>query len=760
MTSHPARQIAVQHASPTIAGRASGGAPTPQTPFEINLGDMFKSVWRRRWTIITFVILGMLVGLVAALMTVSTFTSESRVILEERRNEVLDSNVVTGFTLSDETVETEIEVVASRDIKLRIVQELNLQNILSERQRESERQSLGGRLHWFVSDWLAQRRQALGMLLPADLVTAITAPPELSEPVDFDGAVRFLNETMEPRQAGNTSVVVVKVTDRDAQLAANIANATAKVYLERQLEWKANETGGASRFLEERIADLNAELGSKRAQLQTLRNATGDVGTTGGTLLAQRRLLSNQRLLDARNERIKLETTLEQISGVLNADDPAAISIMVNTPLMVQLRADQSLARQQLAELANDFGERHPRNVEARSRLVEIEDNIQSEARRHVSALQTELRAARREEVLLQSDLSSQNAEDQALDEDRTAAEALRSEINTIQTLLDDFTTRFKEADEARAVLRPDARIISEAVPNDYADFPNRKIILAGSIAIFGILGVIAAFIRDGTDRSMRSIHSAEAALNVPVLGLIPVLAGRFRLWHPVEYVSKYPTTAFSESIRAVFTSLGLRPHQDKGQILLVTSALPGEGKSSTVAAMGHQIARAGLKAIIIECDLRRPSLASSLRSRAKPGLIQMLQGEIDVGDGIQTDTHYGMDLITSGGTSENSLFMFQSDAMRQLLDQLTRSHDMIILDSPPVIALPDAQVLAEHANSILYLCRWGKTPRETAAAGIRMLVRQGGTLVMSALTQVDMKRYATYDQAYGDPSIERYYVH
>ena len=727
-------------------------------PFEVSLGDLFASLWRRRWTIVTFVILGVAVGLAVALLTIPTYTSETRIMLENRRNEVLDGSVLSGLTLSDETVETEIEVVASRDVRLRISKDLNLPAYLSDRVRAEERSSPLYRLHSSLADWLARRQEALGQIFARDTVELLIARPDTTDAVDFNGAMRYLSEAMQVRQAGNTSVIVVRATDMDADLAAAIANSAADVYLQRQLEWKASETTGANSYLEERIAALEAELTGKRAELQRLRNTIGQVGAGNENLLAQSRLLSNQRLLDARNERIRIETQLEQVANIVSNDDAASIAILVSTPLMQSLRADQSAARQVLAEFSAQYGERHPRIVDANNRLDEIDGNIRAEAERHVNALRTELRAARRQEALLQSELAAQSEAGQELDEDLSAAEALQSEIAATQELLDDYRTRFKDADDQRAVLRPDARIISDAVPNEFADFPNRKIILAGTVAVFGLLGLMMAVIRDTADRSLRSVGGAERALNVPVLGLIPALKGRFRRWLPVEYAALYPTTAFSESMRSIFTSLGLRPGKDRGQVLLVTSSLPGEGKSSTAATIAHQVARASLKAIIVECDMRKPSLARSLYGKQQPGLIQALKGDVTVAEAIQTDTHYGMDLIASGGRTENSLFMLQSDAMRQLLDKLAEDYDLILLDSPPVIALPDAQVLSEYANSILFLCRWGKTPRETAATGVRMLVRQGGAPVMAALTHVDMKRYASYDEAYGDPSIESYY--
>jgi len=733
--------------------------PAPSPLFEVDLGELLRGIWRRRWTVIGFATLGAVIGLIAALATTPSYTSEARLMLDDRQNSVLDASVVSALQITDEFVETEIEVVTSRDIKTRTAINVELPAILDSRAREAEERSLKLRLQRALARWVESNPGGLAEMLPEDIYASLVAPLAPTEPARIEHAIRYLNNQLTARQVGNTSVMEISVTDDDPQVAALVANATADAYLESQLEWKTAETSGANDYLLARIEDLRAEIAEKRRGLEELRSRTGSVGDSGGTLLAQRRLLSNERLLDARNARIKLETTLESIDRVLNSGNPGNVALVINTSVMEDLRIDNSLARQRLAELSTTFGERHPIYIDAQSKLTEIQQSIQAEALRHINGLRTELTAARREEALLESDLAAQNAADEALDEERTESEALLREIETSQALLDEYQTQFKDAREQEAVLRPDARVISEAVPSEYADFPSRKHILAGSTVLFAFIGIFVAFVRDTADRTLRSVGTAEAALHVPVLGTLPALKGRDRRRSPLDYVSQKPASAFNESVRNVVTSLGLRPHVDRGQVLLVASAVSGEGKSSTSAVIAHQVARAGLKSVLVECDLRRPSLAGMVGCDATPGLIQVLQGRIPGEMAVQVSGRYGMSFVAAGGVNENSLYILQSAAMRELVEGLKSAFDLVVIDSPPVVALPDAQVLAEHSDCVLYLCRWGATPRETSAAGVRMLVRQGGAPVMAALSQVDMARYRTYEPGYGDPNLQRYYV-
>jgi capsular exopolysaccharide synthesis family protein len=190
----------------------------------------------------------------------------------------------------------------------------------------------------------------------------------------------------------------------------------------------------------------------------------------------------------------------------------------------------------------------------------------------------------------------------------------------------------------------------------------------------------------------------------------------------------------------------------------MVTSALAGEGKSSTAATMARMMARAGYKVCLVECDLRRPSLAAALRCSPQFGLLQFLERKAGLAEIIQQDPVTGMNVITAGGNADNSLFLLQSEEFRRLMTYLSTAHQLVIVDAPPVMPISDAQAIAESVDAVLYLCRWGSTPKATSAAGIRMLVRRGGAHVFAALSQVDTKAFAAYEQSYAPQGAGHYY--
>ena len=740
--------------------RRPSSQPQESVALEIDISEMLAGIWRRRWTVVLVAFIGMLIGIFVALMWTPSYTGQVQIMLAQRSNEVLDNPaILSRLVITDELVETEIEVVSSRNIKEEAVVATDLIAELERRQLEEASSGGIGSLITSLMDWLDAHRESIETILPASIADRLFRETDAEGPLDMENGVRFIGQALDAQQVGNTSVMQIRVTDRDRFLATNLANAIAQAYLNSQIAWKQSETSDANAFLDARISDLRGELVAKRAQLQELRTATGAIGDGADSLLAQRRLLSNERALTARNDRIALETNLEAIEGIVQGGDPDQIASMVTTPLMLNLRSEAAIAAQRLAEVSAIYGERHPTYIDARESFQRVRTDIAGEAQRFVTGLRTELAAAQRQESLLQAELAEQNVQDQALDVDRSAAQALESEIAATQELLDDYLTRYKETEEKQAVIRPDARIITAATPPIYANAPSRSMIVAGVTVLAGMFGLVIALFRDMSDRTFRTLSGAETAMRLPVVAAIPLVKAKRRGALPIDYVTEKPASALAESVRKVITKLDLHHRGDRGRFLMVTSAVAGEGKSTVVGIAAQQLARTGSRTIVVECDLRRPTQAKTLRCNDEPGLLQHLRGREPLENCIQTSSEYGMDLLAAGAITDDPLAYLQSRKMRDLLISLSKTYDFVILDTAPVVPLPDAQVLADYADVVLYLCRWGRTARETAAVGSRMLLRQGGAPVFAALTHVDMKRYASYDSVYRDPSLRSYYV-
>lgn len=737
--------------------------PIPQTPeaartLEFDVLEVLRGIWRQRRTVVLVAGLGTLVAVGVALLTTPVYTSYVSLMLESRRNQVFEAQtVLSELTPTTEVIETEIEMVRSRAIMERVARRLDLPRLLAARDRAAEDGSWQLALRWvedvFLSKVMAMAPDELARALPASSVS--TEP----ETIDLDDAVLFLAENLQTRQVGGTSVLSIGFSDEDRAFTAEVANLFAEEYLEEQVSWKLQATDSANSWLQTQIAELQEQIGQKRAEYEELRSASGELDADGSSLSAQRQILTNERLLATRSERIRLETEATALRRLLGQAGPEQIAAQVDSPVMSELRLEVSAAKRRLAELSTIYGTRHPLRLDAEAQLRQALSDVEVEADRALASRENALAALRAEEAQLQETLDTDSDAGRALGSQRSSIAGLESEIETMQTLLDGYLTRYNQTAEQHSIIRPDARVISAAVPPKYPSSTSRKnIVLMGFVAA-GMLGMVLGYLRDAVDRTVRSLGAAERALGVPILGAIPALPGNAKRRAPADYAMQRPGSGFVEGVRNVVVGIGLAQASTAPRTLMVTSAIAGEGKSSTAATMARLMARAGYKVCLVEADLRRPTLGSTLRCSPRLGLLQYLQQEVGLVDIIQQDPLTGMSVVTAGGSAEDSLFLLQSEDFRRLLSYLDNSHQLVIVDAPPVTPISDAQVIADSVDAILYLCRWGKTPKATSAAGVRMLLRRGGAPVFGALSLVDNKAFASYEQSYAPGGAGDYYT-
>ncbi len=737
--------------------------PIPQAPeaprtLEIDVLEVLRSIWRRRWTVAGVAGLGTLAAVGIALLVTPVYTSFTNVMLETRRNQVFEAqNVLSELTPTVEVIETEIEVVRSRAIMERVALRLDLPDLLTAREEAADSGAWQHALRWVEDVFLAE----VMAMAPDELTRALPSPATATEPatIGLDDAVIFLAENLHTRQVGGTSVLAIGFSDEDRVFAARVANLFAEEYLNEQVAWKSQATDSANTWLQAQIAELQQQIGERRAAYQELRSESGAVEEGGTSLSAQRQILTNERLLTTRSERIRLETEAASLRRLLQSAGPEQIAAQVDSPVMSELRLEVSAAKRRLAELSTIYGTRHPLRLDAEAQLQQALQDVELEAERALASRENALAAVRAEEAQLQATLSQDTDAGRALGSQRSSIAALQSEIETMQTMLDGYLTRYNQTAEQHSIIRPDARVISAAVPPKYPSSTSRTNIVMMGFMVAGMLGMIVGYLRDAIDRTVRSLGDAERALGIPILGAIPALPGKAKGRAPVDYAMQRPGSAFVEGVRNVVVGIGLAQAAAAPRTLMVTSAVAGEGKSSTAATMARLMARAGYKVCLVEADLRRPTLGKTLRCSSRLGLLQYLQQEVGLADIVQQDPLTGMSVVTAGGSAENSLFLLQSEAFRRLLGYLDGSHQLVIIDAPPVTPISDAQVIAESVDAILYLCRWGSTAKATSAAGIRMLVRRGGAPVFGALSQVDTKAFAGYDQSYAPSGAGNYYA-
>lgn len=723
---------------------------------EVDLVDIANRIWRRRMTVFATVVVGMSLSGVAALLVRPDYTSQARIMIETRRTEIVQSEaVLSDLTATEQVVETEIEFIRSGEIKERVARKLDLPTVMAGRAEENRQNSWAHK----VSALLAQG--GVAKLIPEAWANSLIPLDEPDPAPTLEDALGLLDKKLEARQIGNTAVMEISATDREPTLAQELVSTAVSEYLDAQVQWKSAATLMANNWLRVRIDELQSELTEKHRSLEYMRNAVGVVDNGGTSLLAERQKLANVRLQDARARRIQMQTELDEYERALREGGVADLASMFDSPVLAQLRVGEHGLEKDIAELSTIYGPRHPTLIDAQAKLATVRADIKDEAKRALGGVRSAFAAAHLAEQELARELGdlSHTAED--LGYKRTQLSVLQSEIDTMETLLESYLTRYKETREQEAIIRPDARVITAAVLPERANFPSRNLLLLAGLVASSALGVVLAFLRDVIDRTVRSVADAERSLNVPVIQALPAIPRRaLGSTGPADYVIRNPASPYAESLRAMVTTLKAVARPNVTRRILVTSAIKGEGKSATAAALARLLQRSGYSVALIECDLRRPTLAKVLTCTSQPGLRQILEGEADISDALQRDPVSGMSFVAAGGASDNSLFLLQSATMKEFVHRLSTSHDILVLDSPPVIPLPDAQALSELVDATVLLCRWGSTSRDLSAAAVRMLMLWGNKAITVALSQVDSGRYLSYESSYVSGTAGYGYTH
>ena len=331
---------------------------------------------------------------------------------------------------------------------------------------------------------------------------------------------------------------------------------------------------------------------------------------------------------------------------------------------------------------------------------------------------------------------------------------ALQREADANRALFENFLARSKET-QSVDLEQPNAWIVSTANAPLSPSFPQKPLFIAVALILAVGLGMILVFLAEQLERGMQTQEDVERMLHLPSLGMIPLVKrNRLSRMPPQDYALDKPASAYSQAVKSLFTSL-IIAHQRKGtgNIVLLTSAVPGEGKSALVATLARVTAIAGRRVLIVDCDLRRPNIHRSLSLPNQYGLADFLSGNATLPDVMRTDSRTGADVITAGSPTDNPEEIIRNPLFDQMLFNLRPQYDLILLDAPPVLPVSDTRILAEKASQCVVVVKWRRTPRKLVQLAIRQLTEAGANIAGVALNQVDTTKAARY----GSGEVEYY---
>jgi polysaccharide biosynthesis transport protein len=690
----------------------------PVLPEEGGLGEIVNFAWgflRRQYPIVLFcALLIITLGIIYLRTTPPQYTANATMVLDTRKGQFFQQQSILADAPNDNAgVESQVLAVQSENVAVSVIKDLHLTELPE-----------------FVGSDTASPFDRLRGFLGA------SPRPPRTESELMQQAAKVLEKNLKVSRVGTSYVLGISFTSIDPDRAAQIANAVADAYIVDQLEATFEANRRASSWLQDRANGLRDQATAAENAVVAFKQENKLVAA-GGKLMNEQQVSDlNAQLVLARGRTAEAQARLNRIEAVVRADSPnisfdASVSDALNNPIITKLREQYLELVNREANWSKRFGGNHLAVVNLRNQIREIRDSMFQELRRYAETYKSDYEIAKQHQESLEADLARAVSQSQEANKAQVTLTGLESSAQSLRALHDNFLQRYTESVQQQSFPITEARVISRATRPLEKSRPKTMLVLA-LVCIGGIgVGAGVGFIREVVDRVFRTTGQVETALKAPCVALVPLVDAALsseavdghELSAPGEsksiardgsvcwMVAEQPLSRFAEAIRSVKLAADLNG-TNKGKVIGFTSALPNEGKSTVAAALALLVAQVGGKVIIVDCDLRNPSLSRTLAPKATLGIVDVLAGEQSLDDAIWRDGPGGMAFLPA--VSRSRLFhtseILASEPVKQLIYDLRESHDYVVVDLPPLAPLIDVRATSHLVDGYFLVIEWGRT--------------------------------------------------
>jgi len=696
---------------------------------EIDLRYYWALIRRFQWQILG---LAATLTLVAALISLSMtpiYRATSRVLIEATQDKAVSVDEVVGVnTRQRGYFETQFQLLSSREVAEKVVDKLDLINNKSYYDPDKKSFSLAELIG------LADVPEAPdSQFIKRQIIDSVMAGIQLSPVPD-------------------TFLVDVSFESKDKTLAAAIANAVGEAYIENHLESRLSRTQNAAEWLSGRLEGLKERLESSETSLQNFKEQQDLIDVKGVQTLAANEIqaLLNQ-LIQVREEKLIIRNTYEQVKILEGRplEEIIAVSAVLKQPHIQQLKALESVAESKVAELSKRYGPKHPRMIAANSELQSAKEKLFREVENLISGLNKEYEIASDLEKSLEQQIQRAKGDFQSIDKKSFKLNKLSREVTANQQLYDMFLTRVKETVETIGFEAPNARIISRAETPIYPVKPKKKLIVVLAFVLGVMLGLGLVILYDMLDNTVKTPADVEEKLRSAMLGILPLVKQENETNSSIAYKGfiEDKNSGFAEAIRTIRTGVLLSTLDHEQKVFVVSSSIPNEGKTTVATNLGAALGQMD-KTLIIDADLRRPSLAKTFGHSSKhPGLAECVAGTASLEDSIIKSDNF--DVLLAGCIPPNPLELISTDKFKALIEELKTHYKNIVIDSPPTQSVSDTLVLSALATGVIYVVKADSTNHTLAQKGIERIRQTGNNVLGVILNQVNLDKASSYDYEY-----------
>jgi polysaccharide biosynthesis transport protein len=572
----------------------------------------------------------------------------------------------------------------------------------------------------------------------------------------FAAATRQLKKNLTVDADGRSYIITIGFSASSAEKAARIANAFAEQYLGAQIDAKMALTASANEWAKAQLDSAAIQLHEAEAAIEQFRvqhQAIMEVAPGNSVAVSQQLapVLSqlNVQLASASQARIAAETRLAAAQDLLKRNDVFAIPEVLASPLLQRLREEEARLATRRADLASRLGPQIPEVKAATTSLALLQGSINSNVSQIVSSIKSEAEVARTREEELTSKVDALRKNVGEASQQQLQLSILERQAEARRTFYAALEKRFVETSALLHGVYPDARVVARATPLPFPSWPSIPIILAAGLILGAAVGAVVCALLEIADKSFRTPTQLEESTGRVCLGILPDLGRGFRRRIGGDLPAR-STRIFRESVRticiAMDAAMGVNG-QKKGNVILVTSALPQEGKTVSSVALASALAASGSKTLLIDADLRRPQMGGYLAAVSRS---QDLASILAEGEDFPTATAIDSNLyaIRGGDADEDAQRVFLSEQFGAFMETAKTEFDAIVIDSPPAMVVADAAILARYANVVLHVVHWGKTRRTTVTDSVDRVHRANGkAIVVTVLNRVTPRKYNKYNR-------------
>ncbi|MBV8400645.1 MAG: polysaccharide biosynthesis tyrosine autokinase [Acetobacteraceae bacterium] len=736
-------------------------SPDPLGAEAVSPTTLFSAIRRHAVVVLlTVLLIPLCVGLIVWQIP-SRYAATASVQVQTRSRDLHDVQAVAYDNSTDPNiVTTEVDVLRSNDLALEVVRALHLDQ---NPEFVGPPRGLEAMFAWLGS---------LKNRVTGD--RGVAASPEAQ-------AARSLLDQLTIVNKERSNILGITVATHSPSLSVEVANAYADQYLKFRRNLKSADTLQARALLDNQLLELKRKQLAAEQAAETFRaghgltvvTAASPGGNAGPTVVGQQLAELNRQLVIASTARAQAEADLKQVQGLVATGQAEKAPQVLASPVVQRLQQLEAELSGQLAGAASNLDKSSPILERQRAQLATIRGRIAGEVNKVVASLETEVRSARSRETALTNQLQALRSQVDNQGNEMVRLRELEVEASAAGAIYQDFLQQYKRMTSGAVLQLPDAELIAAAVAPPHATSPKRTLLVLGSFAVSCVIGALLALSLERHHGGFRSSEEFAAETGAPALVLLPKLPRRARK----RFDPSLLPSAYREALTLISARLLSRDASGHGRIVMVTSALPAEGKTWLSLSVAYSLAQTGARTLLIDCDLRRGAVAQALGlqghgltnlyhsyfpARATEPVVETVETASPVrpnggfgvparrkgllasarSAGIIQTVSRNFDVLPVFPNKVNPVEFLASPQFRELLEHARVAYDMVVIDTPPVMMTAVGRILSRSVDSVLLAVRWCRTPRPVVANAIAAINDSGGYSLNAVLTMVDTKKY------------------